>query len=246
MHWPHRWRKLMDRRVIKEAIVITGLSGTGKTTLARELANEPEFYAVQSFTTRPKRDYEVDGHDYVFLSDQEFQAKLEAGEFIESAPHDGYQYATKLGLFNSLSGIIPVFVLNDEGAEEIASITERVWVFKLIVDADERLERLVKRGDTVEAVKRRQAWERDNERAVKALNQIELVHPPNATKAVVNNIMLITGRRKLMTHPTYIGQLSVSPGELSREVWVTDATDELRRQIGALIDDLEERVIRRG
>ena len=64
--------------------VITGTSGEGKSTLARELAQRmPELELAVSATTRPRRPGEEDGRDYWFISDDEFDRKLAEGEFLE-------------------------------------------------------------------------------------------------------------------------------------------------------------------
>jgi guanylate kinase len=68
-------------------IVISGPSGVGKTTLYKRLLaefNEPLSFSV-SATTRKPRPYEKDGLDYYFISREDFQSKIESGEFIEWA-----------------------------------------------------------------------------------------------------------------------------------------------------------------
>jgi guanylate kinase len=74
--------------------VVSGPSGSGKTTLCRAAcAVEGAYYSV-SATTRPARPGEVDGRDYHFLSDGDFHARLEAGEFLEQAEVFGRRYGT--------------------------------------------------------------------------------------------------------------------------------------------------------
>jgi guanylate kinase len=64
--------------------VITGTSGEGKSTLARRLAERmPELELAISATTRPQRPGEVDGRDYWFISDEEFDRRLAEDEFLE-------------------------------------------------------------------------------------------------------------------------------------------------------------------
>ncbi len=65
-------------------IVISGPSGAGKTTLLKKLCQEcPGLSVSVSATTRPPRPGERDGVDYHFLSDEEFQRRRAAGEFLE-------------------------------------------------------------------------------------------------------------------------------------------------------------------
>ncbi len=64
--------------------VITGTSGEGKSTLARELVKRvPELELAVSATTRPQRPGEQDGRDYWFISEGEFDRRLAEGEFLE-------------------------------------------------------------------------------------------------------------------------------------------------------------------
>ena len=71
-------------RPARPVFVITGTSGEGKSTLARELVGRvPELELAVSATTRPRRPNEQDGRDYWFISEEEFSRKLEAGEFVE-------------------------------------------------------------------------------------------------------------------------------------------------------------------
>ena len=64
--------------------VVTGTSGAGKGTLERELLSEmPDLELAVSATTRERREGEEDGREYWFISDEEFDRKLGAGEFLE-------------------------------------------------------------------------------------------------------------------------------------------------------------------
>ncbi len=74
--------------------VISAPSGAGKTTLCNGLQHGPEFVYSISCTTRAKRPGEVDGEDYHFLSDEDFQQRLVRGEFIEHAQVHGRRYGT--------------------------------------------------------------------------------------------------------------------------------------------------------
>jgi len=76
-------------------VIISSPSGAGKTTLAHKLLDE--FNTVRfsvSYTTRPIRRGEVDGTDYSFVSVEEFESMIEAGEFAEWALVHGNRYGT--------------------------------------------------------------------------------------------------------------------------------------------------------
>lgn len=79
-------------------LIFSGPSGAGKTTVLREVleaTNQPLRMSV-SATTRPPRPGEVDGVDYHFLKDEDFQAKKNDGEFLECFEvfGRGYWYGT--------------------------------------------------------------------------------------------------------------------------------------------------------
>lgn len=76
-------------------IVVSAPSGGGKTTLCERLLAEfhQMIYSV-SCTTRPPREGEVDGRDYFFITEEEFDKRVKAGEFLEYATVHGYRYGT--------------------------------------------------------------------------------------------------------------------------------------------------------
>ena len=76
-------------------IVISAPSGSGKTTIAKEvLSRNPNLKLSVSATTRPKRAGEVDGKDYFFLTQEGFKRRLEAGDFVEWEEMYGDYYGT--------------------------------------------------------------------------------------------------------------------------------------------------------
>lgn len=77
-------------------IILAGPAGVGKSTLTDRLVAEvPGFERVITATTRAPRPNEVNGRDYHFFSEAEFDAKLAAGDFLEWAwVHRKYRYGT--------------------------------------------------------------------------------------------------------------------------------------------------------
>ncbi len=76
-------------------LVLSSPSGGGKTTIARRvLAARPDVGYSISATTRAMRPGEVHGKDYWFLSPEEFEARVMAGEFLEHATYNGRRYGT--------------------------------------------------------------------------------------------------------------------------------------------------------
>ena len=77
-------------------IVISAPSGTGKTTLVKRLLKrESNMIASVSFTTRPKRENEIEGIDYSFIDESKFKQMIEMDEFLEYATVFGNYYGTQ-------------------------------------------------------------------------------------------------------------------------------------------------------
>lgn len=75
-------------------LVVSGPSGSGKTTLCKRLSLSGEARHSISCTTRAPRAGEVDGEHYHFVTLAEFEQRLAAGEFLESAEVHGNRYGT--------------------------------------------------------------------------------------------------------------------------------------------------------
>lgn len=75
--------------------VLSSPSGAGKSTIARMILEADDGIAMSvSATTRPKRPGEVEGRDYHFVTDEEFDRMRETGAFLEWAHVFGYRYGT--------------------------------------------------------------------------------------------------------------------------------------------------------
>ena len=74
--------------------VLSAPSGAGKTTLISSLRQKPDFVYSVSCTTRPPRRGEVDGEDYFFLTEEQFQQRAAHGDFLEHARVHGHLYGT--------------------------------------------------------------------------------------------------------------------------------------------------------
>lgn len=76
-------------------LVLSSPSGAGKTTLSRRLSESDQETGLSiSVTTRPLRPDEVDGEDYIFVSEKEFTRLIEAGDLLEYATVFGHSYGT--------------------------------------------------------------------------------------------------------------------------------------------------------
>jgi guanylate kinase len=78
-------------------VIVSGPSGVGKDTVIeslRRIPTDPERYFVVTCTTRPRREYEIDGVHYHFLTDKEFERRREDGRFLEANLVHGHWYGT--------------------------------------------------------------------------------------------------------------------------------------------------------
>lgn len=76
-------------------VVLSAPSGAGKTTICKRLAERnPDYRISISATTRKPRFNEKDGEAYYFLSEEEFQRRVNNGDFLEYQPVHGHYYGT--------------------------------------------------------------------------------------------------------------------------------------------------------
>ncbi len=103
---------------------VSAPSGTGKTTLCNMLLQEfKDIKPSVSFTTRPKREGEIDGVSYHFITDAEFDGMIESDEFIEWANVFGKKYGTAYkSVFNPDSLFDILLEIDVQGVEKIKKI----------------------------------------------------------------------------------------------------------------------------
>ena len=134
--------------------VISAPSGAGKSTLCNALRQTPDFVYSVSCTTRPPRPGEIDGDDYFFLSEEEFQRRAGNGEFLEYANVHGCFYGTlhRTVRENLDRGVDVLIDIDTQGAARIRACENAVIrdaiadVFIMPPDLEELRRRLIKRG----------------------------------------------------------------------------------------------------
>jgi guanylate kinase len=145
---------------VARVFVITGPSGVGKGTLIRGLMERlPELELSVSATTRAPRPGEQDGVDYHFLTREEFDRRVTAGEFVEHADYAGRSYGTLRSELEERvrAGAPVVLEIEVQGARQVRrSLPEAVQVFIAPPSLDALRTRLIGRGtDDPEEVERR-------------------------------------------------------------------------------------------
>lgn len=139
--------------------VLSAPSAAGKTTLIQGLRRAPDFTFSVSCTTRAPRMGEVDGREYHFISEAEFERRVAAGEFLEHAWVHGCRYGTlKADTLEHLrAGRDVLLDIDIAGARQIRAIEDRciqdslVDVFIMPPTTEELERRLRRRGTESEA-----------------------------------------------------------------------------------------------
>jgi guanylate kinase len=130
-------------------IVISAPSGTGKTTIIKEILNYfPKLIFSVSATTRAKRDNEKNGVDYFFLTEDEFKRKIDEKEFLEWEEVYGYRYGTLKSFIeeNISKGKSIILELEVKGALSIKKIYRDAFlIFISPPNFEELVNRLKKR-----------------------------------------------------------------------------------------------------
>jgi len=148
-------------------LVVTGPSGVGKGTLIRTLRERvPGLELSISATTRRPRPGEQAGVDYHFLSPEEFDRRLEAGEFLEHAEYAGNRYGTlrsELTRARDAGARALVLEIEVQGARQVReALPAAVQVFIAPPSEEALRTRLVGRGaDDPEQIERRLAVAND-------------------------------------------------------------------------------------
>jgi len=142
---------MLNRGKVKGLLfVVSAPAGTGKSTLVNRLKIEfPNILQSVSYTTRAIRSEEIDGEDYIFISKEDFDKKINSGAFLEFASHFGNYYGTsKKTVDNILSkGKNVILVIDTQGAKSLQALeVPAVYIFITPPSIDELKRRLTKRA----------------------------------------------------------------------------------------------------
>ena len=147
--------------------IISAPSGAGKTSLLRALVMHDEHVRISvSHTTRPKRPGEMGGVDYHFVDEEQFQRKVEAGDFLEHASVFDYHYGTcKDDIDKELEkGMDVILEIDWQGAQQVrGSRQDTVSIFILPPNRESLVQRLTERKQDSEEVIQRRTLEAQEE-----------------------------------------------------------------------------------
>ena len=143
-----------------QLIIFAAPSGAGKSSLIKKIvSNNDKIELSVSATTRSPREGELDGKDYFFITDDEFNDLKTKDAFIETAIVHGYQYGTlKTFIEERLKNNIRVVLdIDVQGYNQIIdSVKDIVSIFIIPPSLNELRKRLLSRGlDTEEVIEKR-------------------------------------------------------------------------------------------
>ncbi len=150
--------KLNERGLL---VIISGPSGVGKGTIRKALFEIPDnnFCYSVSMTTRKPRDGEVDGHDYFFVSREEFERRIKENGFLEYAEFVGEYYGTPMDYIEKQmeAGKEVIVEVEVQGALQVQErIPEAVFIFIVPPSKKALIERLKNRGtDSPDKIQKR-------------------------------------------------------------------------------------------
>lgn len=132
-------------------IVLSGPTCAGKGTICKELIKiNKNIWPSISYTSRPKRENEIHGKDYYFITKEEFEQKIKNNEMLEYAQvhYNDYYGTPKEHIKQKLDeGIDVLLEIDIQGALQIKEkIQEAIFIFILAPSMEEIKNRLIKRG----------------------------------------------------------------------------------------------------
>jgi len=148
-------------------VVISGPSGVGKTTVVDRVLELSDYERAVTATTRPPREGEVDGVDYLFLTREEFAGRVDRGGFLEHATIHGNLYGTPRAYVEEIleRGGVCLLNVDVQGAATVRGrVKPELSVFLLPPDRSTLEARLRGRGtDDAATVERRLAIAREEQ-----------------------------------------------------------------------------------
>lgn len=135
-----------------DLIIISGTTCAGKGTVIKKLlANHNDIVLSTSYTSRPKRESEVDGVDYYFVSKEEFERKIKNNDFLEYAQvqYGAYYGTPKKEVLDLLdSGKDVILEIDVQGAKQIKELyPSTILIFIMAPSMREVKRRIMMRGD---------------------------------------------------------------------------------------------------
>ena len=133
-------------------IILVGKAAAGKDHMRKILQGRGFKYGV-SYTTRPKREGEIDGEDYYFVTEDEFIKGIATDLWYEWVQFNGWYYGTTVKQFNEECNL---FIMTPKGISHINSVDrKKCTIIYLDMSDTVRAARLSERGDNNDSIERR-------------------------------------------------------------------------------------------
>ena len=192
-----------------ELFVLSAPAGGGKTTLANLLLKEvPNLVKITTCTTREPRPGEKNGVDYFFLSKEEFERKIREGAFLEYAVVHGNYYGTpKEEVLKEINkGNDVLLVIDVQGMRQIKrNFKDVVTIFLIPPSFDELINRMKKRGDSEEEIKKRLETAKKELKAWKEYDYIVINDIIEKAKEDLKKIILANRLKTTRFSPEILG-----------------------------------------
>ena len=189
-------------------VVVSGPSGVGKdVVLARMKERQLPFHYAVTATTRPRRDYEIEGVHYYFRTVEEFQVLIDQGELLENATVYGNYYGPpKAGVREHLAqGEDVILKIDVQGAAHVKMrVSNAVFIFIAPGTREELISRLRNRGteDAESLALRIATYEREMQAA--ASFDYVVINRDGELDATVDNIAAILKAEKSRVNPRLV------------------------------------------
>jgi guanylate kinase len=139
-----------QKKAKTKVVIVSGPSGVGKSTICKEVVKRlKNAYLSVSLTTRPKAESEVDGDNYWFISNEQFQQRINKGSLLEHAEVFGGLYGTPKDKVDEAlqAGKMVILEIDVQGAKQVKTIyQDATMIFILPPTQKELAERMSLRG----------------------------------------------------------------------------------------------------
>jgi len=186
--------------------VVAAPSGTGKTTLVKALIDSmPAITVSISHTTRPRRTAEVEGVNYYFIDETEFQRMIDHHDFLEHANVFNHHYGTSRSWVERTlaQGIDVILEIDWQGCDQIQRLfPECISIFILPPSLTDLAKRLRDRAqDSPEVIQQRLADARETVSRIHHFNYVvmnaDFDTAVNDLKAIVQSNRLLQKKQPI-------------------------------------------------
>lgn len=177
-------------------IILIGESGSGKTTILKELEKRG-YRAAINHTTREPRDEELEKGEYIFLSKDKFEEMWNANQLLERVEFGGEYYGISS---DSLADdvvtiqIVETIPMIKQKIKELGKENVNLSVFYISVPSEERIQRMLKRGDSIDSIQKRIAI--DKEKFTHVQDVIDYVVENDDLQRAVEDIIRLSKEEK--------------------------------------------------